>query len=165
MKALRRSVFVAQFGFRKNCTTQSIDAAAEEIISGDELFERSRAARFGRQMLNLAVVVRATQPLLTLIITAALVVLGAVHPVAAQGSLLTGNAQAPVDSVKTWIDIFVWGLLAVGIGGAGWGVVNLMRGRSWGPQIIGAGAAFGFAGITSLINTTATGGAPTLPSF
>ncbi len=137
----------------------------DDAISNVELFERSRAARIGRGAFYLAVMIKTAQPLLTLAICAALAIAAMVHPAAAQGSLLTGNSQAPVDSVKTWIDIFVWGLLAVGIGGAGWGVVNLMRGRSWGAQIIGAGAAFGFAGITSLLNTTATGGQPTLPSF
>ncbi len=157
MKALARRVFAA--GHR----------APEDNITTDYAFdfaacERSRAVRAGRFFVNLAVTVKAAQMMLVMGLTAALFVLAAVSPASAQ-SIINANSQAPINAVKTWIDIFVWGLLAVGIGGAGWGVVNLMKGRAWGAQIIGAGAAFGFAGIVSLINTTTNDQAPTLPAF
>lgn len=154
MKALARRVF-ARRGAQDDATDQPFDPAA---------FESSRAVLVGRFFINLAVTVKAAQMMLVMGVTAALFVLSAVSPAAAQ-SIINANSQAPINAVKTWIDIFVWGLLAVGIGGAGWGVVNLMKGRSWGPQVIGAGAAFGFAGIVSLINTTTNDQAPTLPAF
>ncbi len=157
MKALARRVFTARHHAPDDTTTTDygFDLAA---------FERSRAVRAGRFLVNFAVTIKAAQTMLVMGATAALFVLSAVSPAAAQ-SIINANSQAPINAVKTWIDIFVWGLLAVGIGGAGWGVVNLMKGRAWGPQIIGAGAAFGFAGIVSLINTTTNDQAPTLPAF
>ena len=103
-------------------------------------------------MIQLAALVRVLQPLLVFGATALLLLVTAAHPAAAQ-SLLNGNAQQPVNSVRTLVNIGVWVLVAIGLGGIGWGIANGIRQKAWGAQIGWGGAALGFSSIFGLVNS------------
>ena len=59
----------------------------------------------------------------------------------------------------------VWLLIAAGIGGIGWALINGMRRQSWGAQLIFGTACLGFGGIVALWNEYANGRSPDLPNF
>lgn len=124
----------------------------ETFAPGDAVYERSRIARAGLQMIRLAAFVRVLQPLLVFGAGVLLLLITAAHPAAAQ-SLLNGNAQQPVNSVRTLVNIGVWVLVAVGLGGVGWGIANGIRQKAWGAQIGWGAAALGFSGIVALVNS------------
>ena len=137
-----------------------------EAGAGD-LYRRSRAARVGQRLIYAAAVLRMVRPMLMLTATALLMVISFVHPATAQQgqSLLNGNANQPVNSIRTLVDIGVWVLLALGIGGIGWGIWNLMTDKAWGKHLVGGGAALGFGGIVSMINAIVNDDPITLPGF
>ena len=63
------------------------------------------------------------------------------------------------------VTLGVWLLIAAGIGGIGWALINGMRRQSWGAQLIFGAACLGFGGIVALWNEYANGRSPDLPAF
>jgi len=133
----------------------------------DEVSERSRVARIGEQAVRAAIIVRVAQPVLLLIITVMMMVVWLVEPAAAQqqGATLGGNSSNPINAFRTALDIGVWVLLGLGIGGIGWGIYNVMFDRAWGRQIVGGACALGFAGIVALVNDVINDTPPPLPQY
>src|SRR5262245_31988440 len=125
----------------------------------------SRAAHAGWRFIRAAIFVRSATPVIALVSAVLLMLAGAAVPALAQGSLLQGDAQKPINTVRRIVDIFVWVLIAAGIGGIGWGIVNGMRGRAWGSQIGWGGAALGFSGLVALINSLANDNPINLPGY
>jgi len=134
----------------------------------DNLSDQSRAARLARACFKTAVCLRLIQPALVLISAAILVALSFVCPVAAQtgGPIISGgNPNAPITGIQNLVTLGVWLLIAAGIGGIGWALVNGMRRQSWGAQLIFGAACLGFGGIVALWNEYANGRSPDLPNF
>jgi hypothetical protein len=134
----------------------------------DYLFQTSRAARLARGCLKAATFLRLVQPVLVFATFAVLIVFSAVCPVAAQTGppIITGsNPNAPISGIQNLVTLGVWLLIAAGIGGIGWALVNGMRRQSWGAQLIFGAACLGFGGIVALWNEYANGNSVTLPSF
>jgi hypothetical protein len=131
----------------------------------DEVYERSRAARIGERAIQLAVIVRAVEPVLVIAITALLMIVATAHPAMAQtpgGSIFGGNDQSLGNGVREAIK---WGrnlLFLLGVVGVGWGVFNLMTEKAWGRQIIGGLLCLGFGGAVSLIYSFSQGNAVNL---
>jgi hypothetical protein len=134
----------------------------------DYVSEHSRAARWARTCFQAAVFLRVIQPALLLFGVAVLVVLSTVSPVAAQtgGPIISGgNPNAPITGIQNLVSLGVWLLIAAGIGGIGWALINGMRRQSWGAQLIFGAACLGFGGIVALWNEYANGRSPDLPAF
>src|ERR1700694_751502 len=103
----------------------------------DYLSDQSRAARLARACFKAAGFLRLLQPVLVFTSAAILVVLSVVCPVAAQtgGPIITGsNPNAPITGIQNLITLGVWLLIAAGIGGSGWGVINRDGRASLGAQ-------------------------------
>jgi hypothetical protein len=140
------------------------------IASGqlDTLCEASRAARMAKVCLRGALYLRLIEPVLVFAVAVVVVVLSTFCPVAAQTGppIITGsNPNAPITGIQNLVTLGVWLLIAAGIGGIGWALVNGMRRQSWGAQLIFGAACLGFGGIVALWNEYANGRSPTLPSF
>jgi hypothetical protein len=91
-----------------------------------------------------------------------------VSPVAAQTGppiISGGNPNAPITGIQNLVTLGVWLLIAAGIGGIGWALVNGMRRQSWGAQLIFGAACLGFGGIVALWNEYANGRSAVLPPF
>ncbi len=133
----------------------------------DEVFERSRVARVGEQAIRAAILVRLIQPMLLLVIAVMMMAVALIEPAAAQtqGATLGGNSSNPINAFKTALDIGVWVLLGLGIGGIGWGIYNVMFDRAWGRQMVGGACALGFAGIVALVNDVINDTPPPLPQY
>ncbi len=146
---------------------KSLRFRAKPEASGSEISQHSRVAALGENLIYAAAFLRMVRPALVLGATVLFLVLGFVSPAAAQQgqSLLNGNANQPVNSIRTVVDIGVWALLALGIGGIGWGIWNLMSDKAWGKQMVGGGAALGFGGIVSMINAIVNDDPITLPGL
>jgi hypothetical protein len=132
------------------------------------LSEQSRAARGAQACFKTAIFLRAIQPALSLFGAALFVVLSTVFPAAAQtgGPIISGgNPNAPITGIQNLVTLGVWLLIAAGIGGIGWALVNGMRRQSWGAQLIFGAACLGFGGIVALWNEYANGRSPDLPAF
>lgn len=133
----------------------------------DHLSEQSFAARWARACFNAAIFLRMIQP--TLVVAGAVIVpvLSTTFPAAAQtgGPISGGNPNAPITGIQNLVTLGVWLLIAAGIGGIGWALVNGMRRQSWGAQLIFGAACLGFGGIVALWNEYANGRSPDLPSF
>jgi hypothetical protein len=126
----------------------------------EELLERSRAARFGRRLMDLALVIRVVEPALIALIAA--VVLAT--PALAQpgGNIFGGNDQAIGNGVREAIR---WGrnlLFLLGVAGVGWATFNLMTEKAWGRQMMGGLLCLGFGGVVSLIYSFSQGNAVNL---
>ena len=134
----------------------------------DSLSDQSRAVRLARACFKTAVFLRLIQPALGLVSAAILVALSFVCPVTAQtgGPIISGgNRNAPITGIQNLVTLGVWLLIAAGIGGIGWALVNGMRRQSWGAQLIFGAACLGFGGIVALWNEYANGRSPDLPNF
>lgn len=134
----------------------------------DHLSERSHAARWARACFNAAIFLRMFQPAVVLAGAAIVFVLATAFPVAAQtgGPIITGgNPNAPITGIRNLVTLGVWLLIAAGIGGIGWALVNGMRRQSWGAQLGFGAACLGFGGIVALWNEYANGRSPDLPAF
>lgn len=131
----------------------------------EEVYERSRAARMGQRVIQLAVILRAIEPVLVLSITALVMVITTAHPAMAQtpgGSIFGGNDQSLGNGVREAIK---WGrnlLFLLGVVGVGWGIFNLMTERAWGRQVIGGLLCLGFGGAVSLVYSFSQGNAVNL---
>ncbi|HXQ74535.1 MAG TPA: hypothetical protein VN844_28785 [Pyrinomonadaceae bacterium] len=128
----------------------------------------SRAEQWTRICFRAAIFLRMVQPLLVLGAAAILVVISTVCPAAAQtgGPIISGgNPNAPIAGIQNLVTLGVWLLIAAGIGGIGWALINGMRRQSWGAQLIFGAACLGFGGIVALWNEYANGRSPDLPAF
>jgi hypothetical protein len=140
------------------------------VASGklDYLLKPSRAEQWARACFQAAIFLRMVQPVLAFGGAAILVLLSTVCPVAAQtgGPVISGgNPNAPITGIQNLVTLGVWLLIAAGIGGIGWALINGMRRQSWGAQLIFGAACLGFGGIVALWNEYATGRSPDLPAF
>ena len=140
------------------------------VASGEleYLSEQFRAEQWARACFTAAILLRMAQPALVFGGTALLVVLSTVFPVAAQtgGPIISGgNPNAPITGIQNLVTLGVWLLIAAGIGGIGWALINGMRRQSWGAQLIFGAACLGFGGIVALWNEYANGRSPDLPAF
>ncbi len=137
------------------------------MICNDDILRNSRIARIGQRVVNLALTLRMCRPLALLIITGVMMVGALVDPAFAQnqGATLAGNSSNPINAFRTALDIGVWVLLGLGIGGIGWGIYNVMADRAWGRQIVGGACALGFAGIVALVNDVINDQPPSLPQY
>ena len=134
----------------------------------DYLCEASRCARWARACLNAAVFVRLIEPALVFAIAITFIVLSTVCPAAAQtgGPIISGgNPNAPITGIQNLVTLGVWLLIAAGIGGIGWALINGMRRQAWGAQLIFGAACLGFGGIVALWNEYANGRGAVLPAF
>src|SRR3981189_2699586 len=104
----------------------------------DYLFQTSRAARLARACLKAATFLRLVQPVLIFAAAAIFMVLSTVFPAAAQtgGVISGGNPNAPITGIQNLVTLGVWLLIAAGIGGIGWALLNGMGRQSWGAQLI-----------------------------
>jgi len=148
-------------------TERRTDAVAATSAVDEEVLRSSRSARIGEKCVRAALYVRLTQHTLILLMAVALMALALVSPATAQtaGGNLGGNSSNPINAFRTALDIGVWVLLGLGIGGIGWGIYNVMFGNAWQRQMVGGGAALGFAGIVALINDVVNDTPPVLPTF
>ena len=143
----------------------------ELIIHSDRLnylCENSRGARWARAWFEAAVYLRLVEPALVFAGAAILIVLSTVCPVAAQtgGPIISGgNPNAPITGIQNLVTLGVWLLIAAGIGGIGWALINGMRRQAWGAQLIFGAACLGFGGIVALWNEYANGRSAVLPAF
>jgi hypothetical protein len=140
------------------------------VASGklEYLSEQSRPEQWARACFKAAIFLRMVQPVLMFGGAAILVVLSTVFPVAAQtgGPIISGgNPNAPITGIQNLVTLGVWLLIAAGIGGIGWALINGMRRQSWGAQLIFGAACLGFGGIVALWNEYANGRSPDLPAF
>src|SRR5689334_10779436 len=134
----------------------------------DYFTEQSRAGRWAGACFKAAIFLRMFQPLVVLGGAAIVILLSTVSPVAAQtgGPIITGsNPSAPITGIQNLVTLGVWLLIAAGIGGIGWALINGMRRQSWGAQLIFGAACLGFGGIVALWNEYANGRSPDLPAF
>jgi hypothetical protein len=134
----------------------------------NNLSEGSRAVRWAQACFKAAIFLRVIQPALILFGAGLLVVLSTAFPVSAQtgGPIISGgNPNAPITGIQNLVTLGVWLLIAAGIGGIGWALVNGMRRQSWGAQLIFGAACLGFGGIVALWNEYANGRSPDLPAF
>ena len=127
----------------------------------DDLLERSRAARAGYRVIQLAALLRVVEPAL-LLVTATLLM--AVPALAQQpgGDIFGGNDQVLGNGVREAIR---WGrnlLFLLGVGGIAWGTINYMTEKAYLKQMIGGGLAMSLGGIASLIYSFSQGNAVNL---
>ncbi len=148
-------------------TKESLSAVAAWSAGPDEVLGRSRLAALGERVIRAAMIVRLLQPMLLLLITVMMIIVALIEPAAAQtqGATLGGNSSNPINAFKTALDIGVWVLLGLGIGGIGWGIYNVMFDRAWGRQMVGGACALGFAGIVALVNDVINDTPPALPQY
>jgi len=128
----------------------------------------SRGARFAHYCFRAATFLRLAEPVLVFVVSALLVLLSFVSPATAQTGppiISGGNPNAPISGIQNLVTLGVWLLIAAGIGGIGWALVNGMRRQSWGAQLIFGAACLGFGGIVALWNEYANGRSAVLPPF
>jgi len=134
----------------------------------NHLCENSQAARFTRACFEAAVYLRMIEPALVLTMSIFIMALATVCPGAAQTGppiISGGNPNAPITGIQNLVTLGVWLLIAAGIGGIGWALINGMRRQAWGAQLIFGGACLGFGGIVALWNEYANGRSAVLPAF
>ena len=134
----------------------------------DYLLQASSGARLAQACFKAATVLRLVQPMLVFACASTVVMLSSFCPAVAQtgGPIISGsNPNAPITGIQNLVTLGVWLLIAAGIGGIGWALVNGMRRQSWGAQLIFGAACLGFGGIVALWNEYANGSSVTLPNF
>jgi hypothetical protein len=127
----------------------------------DDLLERSRVARAGRSLIQLAIFVRAIEPVLALVAAVSLVTVPALAQTPG-GNLFGGNDQQLGSGVREAIR---WGrnlLFLLGVVGVGWGAANIMMEKAWGRQMLGGGICMSIGGILALIHSFSQGNAVNL---
>jgi hypothetical protein len=127
----------------------------------DDLLERSRVAQAGRSLIQLAIFVRAIEPVLALVAAVSLVTVPALAQTPG-GNLFGGNDQQLGSGVREAIR---WGrnlLFLLGVGGVGWGAANIMMEKAWGRQMLGGGICMSIGGILALIHSFSQGNAVNL---
>jgi hypothetical protein len=124
----------------------------------DDLLERSRVARAGRSLIQLAIFVRAIEPVLALVAAVLLLTVPALAQTPG-GNLFGGNDQQLGSGVREAIR---WGRNLLFLLGVGWGAANIMMEKSWGRQMLGGGVCMGIGGILSLVYSFSQGNAVNL---
>lgn len=130
--------------------------------------EKSFGLRWTRMCFRGAVFLRLIEPVLVFAVGTVLIVLSTISPITAQtgGPIITGgNPNAPITGIQNLVTLGVWLLIAAGIGGIGWALINGMRRQAWGAQLIFGAACLGFGGIVALWNEYANGRSAVLPAF
>lgn len=128
----------------------------------------SLCARWTQLCFRGAVLLRMIEPVLVVTLGALLVLLSSISPAAAQtgGPIISGgNPNAPITGIQNLVTLGVWLLIAAGIGGIAWALINGMRRQAWGAQLIFGAACLGFGGIVALWNEYANGRSAVLPAF
>jgi hypothetical protein len=133
---------------------KSIRARLDACKVDNEILERSRLARTGARVIQLAVIIRAVEPALLLVTT--LILMSA--PAFAQ-TIFSSNDQTVGSGVREAIRYGRNLLFLLGVGGVGWGAVNYMMEKAWIKQMIGGGMAMGLGGIASLVYSFSQGNA------
>ena len=144
---------------------QELNIATHELSC---LLETSSSAQWTRMCFRAAVFLRVIEPVLVLAVGTVLVILSAISPATAQtgGPIISGgNPNAPITGIQNLVTLGVWLLIAAGIGGIGWALINGMRRQAWGAQLIFGAACLGFGGIVALWNEYANGRSAVLPAF
>ena len=144
---------------------QEVNVACNQL---DYLCETSSGARTARACFQAAAFLRLIEPIVVVTATAVVAILSIASPAVAQttGPIISGsNPNAPITGIQNLVTLGVWLLIAAGIGGIGWALVNGMRRQSWGAQLIFGAACLGFGGIVALWNEYANGRSTVLPSF
>ena len=96
--------------------------------------ENSRSARWARKCFKAAMYLRMIEPALVFAAATILTVLSTVCPAAAQTGapiISGGNPNAPITGIQNLVTLGVWLLIAAGIGGIGWALINGMRRQAW----------------------------------
>jgi hypothetical protein len=101
---------------------KSIRARLDACKVDNEILERSRIARIGNRVIQIAVIVRAVEPALLLVTT--LILMSA--PALAQGSIFNSNDQME----KAWVTQMIGGGMAMGLGGIASLVYSFSQGSS-----------------------------------
>lgn len=130
--------------------------------------ETSFSVRWTRMCFRAAVFLRVIEPVLVFAVGTVLIVVSTISPVTAQtgGPIISGgNPNAPITGIQNLVTLGVWLLIAAGIGGIGWALINGMRRQAWGAQLIFGAACLGFGGIVALWNEYANGRSAVLPAF
>ena len=138
-----------------------IRAQLHVCSADDDLLERSRVARAGYRVIQLAALLRVVEPALLLIATTILMAVPALAQTPG-GDIFGGNDQVLGSGVREAIR---WGrnlLFLLGVGGVGWGTINYMTEKAYIKQFIGAGLAMSLGGIASLIHSFSQGNAVNL---
>jgi hypothetical protein len=134
---------------------KSIRARLDACKVDNEILERSRLARVGARVIQLAVIIRAVEPALVIVAALCLMSVQAL----AQGDILGQNDQALGSGVREAIRYGRNLLFLLGVGGIGWGAVNYMMEKAWIKQMIGGGMSMGMGGIASLAYSFSQGNA------
>jgi hypothetical protein len=122
----------------------------------NEVLERSRLARVGNRLIQLALIMRLVEPVLLLVATLILMSASALAQQAG-GDIFGQNDQTVGNSFR---EIIRWGrnlLFLIGVGGVGWGAANIMMEKPYMKQMIGGGASMGFGGIAALVYSFSQG--------
>jgi|SRR5262245_5826878 len=134
---------------------KSIRARLDACKIDNEILERSRLARVGSRVIQLAVIIRAIEPALVIVAALCLMSVQAL----AQSPILGQDDQALGSGVREAIRYGRNLLFLLGVGGIGWGAVNYMMEKAWIKQMIGGGMAMGMGGIASLVYSFSQGSA------
>ncbi|HEV2666186.1 MAG TPA: hypothetical protein VG324_14805 [Blastocatellia bacterium] len=134
---------------------KSIRARLDACKIDNEILERSRLARVGSRVIQLAVIIRAVEPALVIVAALCLMSVRAL----AQSPILGQDDQALGSGVREAIRYGRNLLFLLGVGGIGWGAVNYMMEKAWIKQMIGGGMAMGMGGIASLVYSFSQGSA------
>ena len=122
----------------------------------NEVLERSRLARVGNRLIQLALIMRLVEPVLLLVATLILMSASALAQQAG-GDIFGQNDQTVGNSFR---QIIRWGrnlLFLIGVAGVGWGAANIMLEKPYMKQMIGGGASMGFGGIAALVYSFSQG--------
>lgn len=136
-------------------TMKSIRERLNACNVDNEILDQSWVARAGARLIQLSILMRAVEPALMLVAT--LILMSA--PALAQGSIFGQNDQTVGNGMKEGIR---WGrnmLFLLGVGGVGWGVVNIMMEKPWFKQMVGGGLSMSVGGVITLVQTLSGGNA------
>ena len=139
---------------------KSIGARSDACKVDNEILERSRAARAGNLLIQLAVIIRAAEPALLVVLTLILMSVSALAQTQQPGGPILGqNDQELGNGLREIIRYARNALFLIGVGGVGWGAVNYMMEKAYMKQIVGGGMSMGFGGIASLVYSFSHGNA------
>lgn len=160
-----QAVKVEELNRKGETKMQELNVASNQLNC---LCETSRGEQWARACSRVAAYLRLIEPVVLLAAAIIVMMLFTVCPVVAQTGppiISGGNPNAPITGIQNLVTLGVWLLIAAGIGGIGWALVNGMRRQSWGAQLIFGAACLGFGGIVALWNEYANGRSAVLPPF
>jgi hypothetical protein len=136
---------------------KSMRASLDAYKVDDEITRRSRLARVGNSLIQVAVIIRVAEPALLLVLT--LIVMSAQALAQPSGPVLGQNDQSLGSGLREIIRYARNALFLLGVGGAAWGAVNYMIEKPYMKQFVGGGMSMGFGGIASLMYSFSQGNA------